>query len=304
MKLQKCIDRLISEIAREDIFIEESMKNHTSFKLGGNASILLEPSNMETLEKVLMIVREMGIDYYIIGNGSNLLVKDGGYKGVIIKIAKKMSAVKVEGDIVYAEAGVLLSNLSNIIVDNSLTGFEFASGIPGTLGGAIYMNAGAYGYEMKNVVLEAKLIDANGHIIVLNNEELKLEYRNSIIQSKELIVVEVTLKLEKGDLSQIKETIKDLTFKRTSKQPLALPSAGSTFKRPSGNYAGKLIDESGLRGFKHGGAMVSDLHCGFVVNVDNATSKEVLELIDTVSKIVNDKHGIILEPEVRIIGED
>ncbi|MGB3367670.1 MAG: UDP-N-acetylmuramate dehydrogenase [Acidaminobacteraceae bacterium] len=304
MNLQNCIDRLKNEIPNGDIFIDESMKKHTSFKLGGNAKLLVEPSNVETLEKVMMIVREMGINHYVIGNGSNLLVKDGGYNGVIIKIAQKMSAVVIDGDIVRSEAGVLLSTLSKQIMASSLKNFEFASGIPGTLGGALYMNAGAYGSEMKNVVVEAKLIDERGNIIVLNSEELELTYRNSIIQSRHLIVLEVTMKLEKGDLDEIKEITKELTFKRTSKQPLSLPSAGSTFKRPEGNYAGQLIDESGLRGFRHGGAMVSDLHCGFVVNIDNATSREVLELIDTVEKIVNDKHGVLLEAEVRVIGED
>lgn len=304
MNLQNCIDRLKNEIPTGDIFIDESMKKHTSFKLGGNAKVLVEPSNVETLEKVMMIVREMGINHYVIGNGSNLLVKDGGYNGVIIKISQKISNVTIKGDIVRAEAGILLSTLSKQIMASSLKEFEFASGIPGTLGGALYMNAGAYGSEMKNVVIDAKLIDEKGDIIVLTNEELELRYRNSVIQSRHLIVLEVTMKLEKGDLDEIKEITNDLTLKRTTKQPLSLPSAGSTFKRPEGNYAGKLIDESGLRGFRHGGAMVSDLHCGFVVNIDNATSREVLELIDTVAKVVNDKHGVRLEAEVRVIGED
>jgi len=304
MNLQNCIDRLKNEIPHGDIFIDESMKKHTSFKLGGNAKVLVEPSNVETLEKVMMIVREMGINHYVIGNGSNLLVKDGGYNGVIIKISQKMSDVTIKGAIVRAEAGILLSTLSKQIMASSLKEFEFASGIPGTLGGALYMNAGAYGSEMKNVVIDAKLIDEKGDIIVLTNEELELRYRNSVIQSRHLIVLEVTMKLVKGDLNEIKEITNDLTLKRTTKQPLSLPSAGSTFKRPEGNYAGKLIEESGLRGFRHGGAMISDLHCGFVVNIDNATSTEVLELIDTVAKVVNDKHGVRLEAEVRVIGED
>lgn len=304
MNLQNCIDKLKKEIPSTDIFLNESMKKHTSFKLGGEAKLLVEPSNQEILKKVMMIVRDMGINYYVIGNGSNLLVKDAGFNGVIIKISQKMAKVKIDGDIVKAEAGVLLSTLSKKIMASSLKGFEFASGIPGTLGGALYMNAGAYGGEMKDAVLEAKLINEKGDIILLSNEELKLRYRNSIIQSKSLIVLEVTMKFEKGDIDEIAEITKDLTFKRTSKQPLSLPSAGSTFKRPEGNYAGKLIDESGLRGFRHGGAMVSDLHCGFVVNIDNASSKEVLELIDTVAKVVNDKHGVLLEPELRVIGED
>lgn len=304
MGLERFLEALYEAIGMDDICLNEPMKNHTSFKIGGEAKILVEPSSVDHLKKVMMLITEMGINYHIIGNGSNLLVKDGGFNGVIVKISDKMNAVRIDGEAVYAEAGILLSTLSKRIMENSLTGFEFASGIPGTLGGAVFMNAGAYGGEMKDIVQSVIVMDKKGKVFEMTNGDLRFGYRSSSIQDNDYIVLEAKMKFEKGCIDEIKATTNDLTKKRTTKQPLSVPSAGSTFKRPEGHFAGQLIEESGLRGIRHGGAMVSDLHCGFVVNTGDATAKDVLELISTIKKIVLDNFSVELEPEVRVIGED
>jgi UDP-N-acetylmuramate dehydrogenase len=287
---------------KEDVLLDEPMANHTSFKIGGPADFFLRPRGISQLQEALKYCKEQQIPYYVMGNGSNLLVADKGFEGVIIQIYKNLSQVKIQGDYVTAEAGVLLSTLSNKICEASLTGFEFASGIPGTLGGAVCMNAGAYGGELKYVIESATVIDDQGELLTLSNEELKLGYRTSIVQQKGYVVVEAQLKLNKGNIAEIQAIIDDLTDKRTTKQPLELPSAGSTFKRPTGYYAGKLIMDSGLRGYQIGGAQVSEKHCGFVVNVDKATACDVLSLIKHIQKTVKDKFGVDLEPEVRILG--
>ncbi|WP_408605916.1 UDP-N-acetylmuramate dehydrogenase [Defluviitalea phaphyphila] len=300
----KIIKKMLEKLPKESIKIDEPMKNHTSFKIGGPADIFIVPKNIEHIKYAVKVCRENEIPFYILGNGSNLLVRDKGFRGVIIQIYKNMNNVKIEGEEVWAEAGILLSSLSKKIVEAKLTGFEFASGIPGTFGGAIYMNAGAYEGEIKQVLVSADVIDEYGNQMTLSNEELELGYRNSILQKKGYIALSGRLKLKKGDVNKIKEKIKYLTDKRVSKQPLDMPSAGSTFKRPKGYYAGKLIMDSGLRGYSIGGAKVSEKHCGFVVNTGNATAKDVINLIKHIQNTVKEKFGVFMEPEIRIIGEE
>lgn len=287
-----------------EILIDEPMKKHTSFKIGGPADFFVRPADKEELKKVIQICKVQNIPYYIIGNGSNLLVRDKGFRGVIIQIYDNMAEAKIEGTTVYAQAGILLSRLSKMILAESLTGFEFAHGIPGTLGGAVYMNAGAYGGEIKDVVRYSTVIDQEGNIFKMDKEALQLDYRMSEVQKRGYIVLDACLDLAKGNYDDIKGAIDELTFKRTSKQPLDLPSAGSTFKRPTGYFAGKLIMDAGLRGHKIGGAQVSEKHCGFVVNAGNATAEDVLHLIQFIQTKVKEQFGVDMEPEVRIIGEE
>lgn len=291
-------------IPRDLIKINEPMKDHTSFKAGGCADFFIVPENSTQLIELVQFLKESQVPYYIMGNGSNLLVRDKGFRGVIIQIYRNMSDVKIDGEEVWAEAGILLSSLSNKIMNSHLTGFEFASGIPGTLGGAIYMNAGAYGGEMKQVLVSADVVDEEGKIITLTNEELKLGYRSSILQQKKYIVLSAKLKLQEGDIDEIKARINYLTEQRKAKQPLELPSAGSTFKRPEGYYAGKLIMDAGLRGYSIGDAQVSEKHCGFVVNKGNASAGDIIKLIHHIQNTVKEKFGVFMEPEVRIIGEE
>ncbi|WP_408625488.1 UDP-N-acetylmuramate dehydrogenase [Crassaminicella thermophila] len=296
-------NKLIEKIKAKNILKDEPMYKHTSFKIGGPTDLMVLPYSIEEVKHAIKVCKEYDVDYYIMGNGSNLLVRDKGIRGVVIKIAENFNKVEINGNEVTAQAGVLLSVLSNIVANKSLKGFEFASGIPGTLGGAVAMNAGAYGGEIKDVLVGATVIDDKGNIIYLNNESLELGYRESIIQRKGFVVLEVKMQFEKGDYSEIKEKIKDFTQRRTTKQPLSLPSAGSTFKRPPGYYAGKLIEDAGLKGVRVGGAQVSTLHSGFIVNVDKATAEDVILLMELVQKTVRDKFGVLLNPEVKIIGQ-
>lgn len=293
---------LLNIFEEKNIFKDELMKSHTSFKIGGPADFFVVPSNMQQLQKVIKFLKNSNLEYYILGNGSNLLVKDEGYRGVIIQVYKNLSNVEIVDTTVKAQAGVLLSTLANKVYKESLTGMEFASGIPGTLGGAVCMNAGAYGGEMKQVVQSVTVINNEGDFQVLGYDELELGYRTSIIQKKGFVVVDVELQLTKGNQEEIKSYMNDLTNRRKTKQPLELASAGSTFKRPTGYYAGKLIMDSGLRGYRIGDAQISEKHCGFVVNLGNAKAEDVLSLISYVQKTVKGKYGVDLEPEVRIIG--
>lgn len=286
------------------ILFDEPMKNHTTFKIGGPADVMIIPSTEEELVKAVRFCRNNNIDFFVMGNGSNLLVRDGGIRGVVIKVYEGVNDIRVNGNLIYCEAGALLTAVSKVALKHSLKNLEFASGIPGTIGGAITMNAGAYGGEMKDVVKKVRVLDTNNEIKELSNEEMNFRYRNSRVGDEGLIVLSVELELEHGEYSEIEAIIKDLTFKRTSKQPLELPSAGSTFKRPEGFFAGKLIEDAGLRGLRHGGAAVSEKHCGFVVNIDNATCEDVTHLISVIQKVVNDKFGVKLETEIKIIGED
>lgn len=283
---------------------DEPMKNHTSFKIGGPADVMIIPSNVDELRNAVKICRDNNINFYIMGNGTNLLVKDGGMRGAVIKVNEGLNNIRVEGNNIYCEAGVLLTAVSRIAMSETLTGIEFANGIPGTIGGAVTMNAGAYGGEMKDVITKVKILDTNNNVIEYTNEEMNFRYRGSRVVDENLIVLSIELGLKPGIYDEIEATMIDLTFKRTSKQPLELPSAGSTFKRPVGHFAGKLIEDSGLRGLRLGGAQVSEKHCGFVVNVGNATCRDVEQLISVVQKTIRDNYDVEIETEIKLIGED
>ncbi|WP_432665905.1 UDP-N-acetylmuramate dehydrogenase [Wukongibacter baidiensis] len=304
MDINKIYIDIANNINPKNVLKNEMMKNHTSFKIGGPADLLIMPESIEEIAFTIGYCKENNIKYHIIGNGSNLLISDKGIRGVVIKVADNFKDVVVEGNIVKAQAGILLSRLSKIIMNESLEGFEFASGIPGTLGGAVAMNAGAYGGEMKDVVTGVSVLDNKGNVMHFTKDEIEFGYRKSIIQENGYIVLEVQMELNKSDFEKIKSITDDLTERRTSKQPLHLPSAGSTFKRPVGHYAGKLIEDSGLKGVRVGDAQVSDLHCGFIVNLGNATFEEVYDLIRLVQKVVRDKFDVELETEVKIIDEE
>lgn len=309
---KECTDRIMNQnfydelkkiLSEEQISLQEPMESHTTFRIGGPADYFLTPRTNEEVQKIVACCREYEIPYYIVGNGSNLLVSDQGYRGVIIQIFKNMNEIKVEETEVTAQAGALLSTIAARALERELTGFEFAAGIPGTIGGACVMNAGAYGGEMKDVLKEVTVMNQEGEIITLPVEELELGYRTSRIAKEGWIVLEAKIALAVGDADQIKAIMDDLKEKRVSKQPLEYPSAGSTFKRPEGYFAGKLIQDSNLRGFTVGGAQVSEKHCGFVINKDHATAADVNELIRQVSGKVNEKFGVTLEPEVKRLGE-
>ena len=301
---QNFYDKLNNVIAKDSILIDEPMSRHTTFRVGGPADFFVTPKAKEEVRDVIRICKEAGMPYYIIGNGSNLLVSDAGYRGVIVQIYKEMNEVKVEGDLVKAQAGALLSGIAAKALGAELSGFEFASGIPGTIGGACVMNAGAYGGEMKDVLEFVTVLTGEGKIIELGRNELELGYRTSVIAKKGYIVLGVALKLECGDGEKIKTYMDELKEKRVTKQPLEYPSAGSTFKRPEGYFAGKLIEDAGLRGFQVGGAQVSEKHCGFVINRDHATAADIMELMRQVQIRVKENSGVDLEPEVKRLGDE
>lgn len=288
---------------KENVFIDEEMKNHVHFRVGGPADILLIPESKEEVIRTIKICRENNIPFYVVGNGSNLLVKDGGIKGVVIKL-NKLKNIKTYDNFVEAECGAMLKDVSNAAVKESLTGLEFSCGIPGTIGGAVFMNAGAYNGEISQVIESAEIIDNENNIRTLTKDELELGYRTSAIMKKNYIVLSAKFKLEKGSLDSIKDVVEDLTKKREAKQPLEYPSAGSTFKRPEGYFAGKLIQDAGLKGYKIGGAAVSEKHSGFVINKSNATATDILNLIKHIQNEVKTQFGVDLHTEVRIIGED
>ena len=301
---QNFYDKLNNVIAKDSILIDEPMSRHTTFRVGGPADFFVTPKAKEEVRDVIRICKEAGMPYYIIGNGSNLLVSDVGYRGVIVQIYKEMNEVKVEGDLVKAQAGALLSGIAAKALGAELSGFEFASGIPGTIGGACVMNAGAYGGEMKDVLESVTVLTGEGKIIELGRNELELGYRTSVIAKKGYIVLGAVLKLERGDGEKIKTYMDELKEKRVTKQPLEYPSAGSTFKRPEGYFAGKLIEDAGLRGFQVGGAQVSEKHCGFVINRDHATAADIMELMRQVQIRVKENSGVDLEPEVKRLGDE
>lgn len=279
------------------------MKKYTSFKCGGNASLLIIPDSSETLKKIISYCKSKNIKPFIIGNGSNLLVTDKGIDNVVIKIGSKLSKIElVDETTIHCEAGASLKSLCMFAYENSLSGLEFAYGIPGTLGGAVYMNAGAYGGEMKDVLFSCKHIDLSGSIGELTGDELNLRYRGSAYTDNDFTIVSATMKLKKANKEDIKAAMDDKLQRRKDKQPLEYPSAGSTFKRPEGYFAGALIEESGLKGYTVGGAQVSEKHAGFVINKNNATATDVITLIKDVQRIVFEKHGVMLETEVKIIG--
>ena len=283
---------------------DEPLKNHTTFKIGGNCIALIEPREISDIVETIKICRENSIKFFVIGNGSNLLVPDEGYNGVIIKLKSEFSTIQVEGEYLIVNSGAKLSEVYTVAYENSLTGFEFASGIPGTIGGAIYMNAGAYGGEMKDIVESVEVLDLdNFELKELKNEKLEFSYRKSIIQRKNYIVTTIKLKLQKGNKEEINAVYEDLRDRRNSKQPLNFGSAGSTFKRPEGHFASKLIEDAGLKGYHINDAWVSEKHSGFIVNKGNASYKEVMELIEYVQKVVFEKFGVKLETEVRILKD-
>ena len=299
--IYKCLLNIVDE---ENIKIDEPMKKHISFRVGGPADILVKPTTEKELSDVIALIKKENVPYLVIGNGSNLLIKDGGIRGIVIEISNNFNNFEIEGKIVKVQAGALLSVVGKAVLREGLKGFEFAAGIPGTLGGALAMNAGAYGGEMKDIVKSVRLMDTEGNISEFTKEEMEFGYRRSILSKTDYIVLSAEIELEEGNYDEIKATMSDFTQKRVTKQPLSLPSAGSTFKRPEGHFAGKLIEDSGLRGLTLRGAQVSEKHCGFVVNLGNAKAKDLLELMYVVKSTVNAKFGVMLEEEVKILGED
>lgn len=296
------IEHLVKITGEDNCLINEPMSRHTTFKTGGPAAVFLMPDSTEKLADIIKYCKDNNVDHYILGNGSNLLVSDRGYDGVVIRILDNMNEIRIEGTSVYAQAGALLSRIGRTALDAGLTGFEFASGIPGSAGGACIMNAGAYGGEIKDIIKYAKAVTADGEIVTVNRDEMELGYRSSVFAHNSMVVTEVCFELASGDKEEITARMKELAQKRRDKQPLEYPSAGSTFKRPEGYFAGKLIMEAGLRGYSVGGAQVSEKHCGFVINKGEATSDDIYALIQDVIAKVKESAGVTLEPEVRLLG--
>ena len=290
-------------LGSDNVYRNEPMKKHTTFRIGGPADYYLCPHSAKEIQKVVEICREEKIPYFILGNGSNLLVSDKGYRGAVIQLWKNVSDIRVDGCLIEAKAGASLAKIAAQALEEGLTGMEFAAGIPGTLGGAVVMNAGAYGGEMKDILKEALVMDEEGKIFTLEKENLKLGYRTSIVKEKGYIVLAATLELKPGNREEIRKLMEDLKQRRAEKQPLDMPSAGSTFKWPEGYFAGKLIMDAGLRGFSVGGAQISEKHCGFVVNTGEASASDVLNLIREVQKRVRENSGVELETEVKFLGE-
>lgn len=290
-------------LGSDNVRLHEPMKKHTTFRIGGPADYYLCPHSTEELQKILQICRENKLEFFILGNGSNLLVSDKGYRGVVIQLWKNFSDIETEDNTITVKAGALLSKVAAEALEESLTGMEFASGIPGTMGGAVMMNAGAYGGEMKDIIREVTVLTRERELLTLSKEEMNFGYRTSVVKEKGYVVISAELQLRKGDREEIRKVMDELKERRVTKQPLDMPSAGSTFKRPEGYFAGKLIMDAGLRGFSVGGAQISEKHCGFVVNKGDATAADVLGLIGEVQKRVQEKFGVALEPEVKFLGE-
>ncbi|MCI9022916.1 MAG: UDP-N-acetylmuramate dehydrogenase [Dorea sp.] len=300
---KKIYHKLVQIVGEERVRTDEPMKSHTTFRVGGPADLFVTPETSEEVRAVVDMCRSEEIDCHIIGNGSNLLVSDRGVRGVVVQIAKAMNKIESNGEQIRAQAGALLSEVAAHALKDGLAGFEFAAGIPGTLGGACVMNAGAYGGEMKDVLYEVTVLTPQGEFRILKEDELELGYRTSVIARKGYIVLEAVIRLKKGDEEEIRRQMEDLRDRRISKQPLEYPSAGSTFKRPEGYFAGKLIQDAGLRGYTFGGAQVSEKHCGFVINRGDATAAEVAELMRRVADKVEEQFKVRLEPEVKRLGD-
>ena len=300
------IEQLSVIVGCEKILIDEPMSRHTSFKVGGPADIMFLPSSAGEIISVLNLCKSNDIPFTVIGNGSNLLVSDKGIRGVVIKIGKNMSSVALQSEnVIYAQSGASLAMVASVALNNNLAGFEFASGIPGTVGGAMLMNAGAYGGEIKDVAVAGEFLTFDGEIIKLEGDTQGFGYRKSAYEVLDGIVLGAWFKLEKVDSNiGIKELMADLNKRRKDKQPLEYGSAGSTFKRPEGMFAGKLIEDCGLKGYTVGGASVSEKHAGFVINTGGATCDDVLSVIRHVRKTVSEKFGVVLELEVKLLGED
>ncbi len=297
------LEHLTSFMNQEDIKLNEPMKKHTSFRVGGPAKVFLTVHSEEILSKVLAAVNERKLPYFVLGNGSNLLISDKGYEGVMITLGEEFSHIETEENRIKAGAAVFLGKAARVALDAGLTGLEFAAGIPGSLGGGIVMNAGAYGGELSQVVTQVRAMNKTGKVLTLEKNELLMGYRTSIFKMQPFVILSVIMELQAGDKQEISSKMEEYTKARIEKQPLEYPSAGSTFKRPEGHFAGKLIMDAGLRGFSVGDAQVSEKHCGFVINKGNATATEIRTLMEEVSGIVKEKFGVELEPEVILLGE-
>lgn len=300
--MQEFCHKLKNVITKGTVLTEEPMSRHTSFQIGGPAEIFVQPATGDEVRQAICLAKEEQIPFFVVGNGSNLLVSDDGFRGMIVQIGRNLQEISVEDNVIYAQAGALLSRVARTALEHGLTGMEFAAGIPGSLGGAVAMNAGAYGGEMKDILTDAEVLTPDGEIKILSLEELDLSYRHSCIFDEDYIVLSVHLQLEQGDTTVIRNRMDELARARREKQPLEYPSAGSTFKRPEGYFAGALIQDAGLKGYTVGGAQVSEKHSGFVVNRGGATAEEVLFLIKQVQKKVKSRFGVTMEPEVRMVG--
>lgn len=287
-----------------DYILNAPMCEYTTLKIGGSADILVQPRSVDELLSLIKAAKEYNVPVTFIGNGSNLLVRDGGIRGVVIKFGQNMAKTSVKDNVITAECGITMARLAMIAAENELTGFEFASGIPGTLGGGIVMNAGAYKGELKDVIIEATALLPDGTVKVFTNEELDFSYRHSAFTDSDMLVLEAKIRLDKGEGEKIRAYMSELAQKRRTTQPLEYPSAGSAFKRPKNGYAAAMIDSCGLKGYTVGGAQVSEKHAGFVINRENATAKDVENLLKDVQKIVFEQHETMLEPEIIIIGEE
>ncbi|OON93571.1 MAG: UDP-N-acetylenolpyruvoylglucosamine reductase [Candidatus Epulonipiscioides saccharophilum] len=298
-KVNAILKQFRAILKENQIKINEPIKNYTTFKIGGPAKVLVVAEKIDEISKIINVCKKENVKYYILGRGSNLLAKDEGYDGVLILI--NISKIEIANNIITVEAGAKLSRIAQIASENNLSGFEFAHGIPGSIGGAVVMNAGAYGDEIKDVLLSIEAINAQGKQVTLQSSELNLGYRTSIIPKEGLIVLSATIKLNPGNREDIEKKTRELNQQRRDKQPLNYPSAGSTFKRPEGYFAGKLISDAGLAGLRIGDAQVSEKHCGFIVNVGSATYQDVNSLIEKVKYEVFRQFGVMLESEVKVI---
>ncbi|NLY78444.1 MAG: UDP-N-acetylmuramate dehydrogenase [Lysinibacillus sp.] len=303
MTIEQWVKELASITNKENIKINESLKKYTMTKLGGKADVFVMPETEEEAEEIVKYTYENKIPLLLLGNGSNMIVRDGGVRGIVLNLSK-LNKIQIDENQVYAQSGALIIDVSKKAAEASLTGLEFACGIPGSVGGAMAMNAGAYGGEIKDIIVHSTVLTKQGKRLVLTKDELELGYRKSIIAQEGYIVLSSLFQLEKGNKEEIDAKIADLTFKRESKQPLEYPSAGSVFKRPPGYFAGKLIQDSGLQGKGVGGAEVSTKHAGFIINKGNATATDYIETIKMVQRVVKEKFNVDLELEVKIVGED
>lgn len=298
-----CFDALKASAGEDSVLCKEPMSRHTTLGIGGPADYFVTLTDKDALKNTLAVLNEYQIPYYIIGRGSNLLVADRGYNGAILLLAGEFQQVSINGNLVTAGAGIAMKKLSDILIEHSLSGFEFGAGIPGTLGGALTMNAGAYGGEMVQIVKDAQVITPDGQELTLSNEELALGYRKSCIKENDYIVLRVNLVLHQGDKEEIRLKVQELANRRREKQPLHVPSAGSTFKRPKGHFAGKLIMDAGLRGFRVGGVSVSEKHCGFVVNDQNGSAEDFINCCRQIIETVKEHSGVTMEMEIKTLGE-
>lgn len=306
MELQSNLKELKKQIQNKNlgrVSEQEYLKKYTTLKIGGKADLMVFPETEDQIKELINLCIDMHIEYTIVGHGSNILVSDKGIRGLVITLKDNFSDIKIEGERIYASAGASLRTVSKFSFENELMGMEAVSGIPGTVGGAVIMNAGAYGTEMKDIIEKVRCLDTKGNVVEYNNSQMNFSYRDSLAAQKNLVVLSASFKLKKGDKKTIYENFRDFDEKRWSKQPMDAFSAGSTFKRPEGYYASKIIDESGLRGFKVGNAQVSEKHCGFLINNGESTCENFLTLIQEVKKIVKEKHGVELEREVKLIGD-